>query len=503
MPTGKPWKATVKWYKGKYSSFFVPYYCAIPILAAHIYMDPNWRYKNSSFNQLIRILTPMLLIYTLIWFLLGPYMALKREIAYIKRFNKYSSSHSEYYAQLIARLNRMNALSYDLIFFADPSDRVMEMRVLLKEFHIFMDMARRYRRNRTERFWECNYYWREYLGWREGDFPGKEEEEERNLEMNEKQRKIIETHKLALTLFAEKSMSDEQRDIELHNIDWLHLEFQSIIHRRVMEWDDKILDEKFMAILRRHYEFYLRLVPKTEEDQLEVLDKAVLEKRSRGIREEDIRRNKWSARRLNNLKSGYSTSAISVSKVTKRMQAKYGKQELRRQEKKRLEENYKAKKQEQTITRLREIETQKTTTGLHLWERAEVNLPMANIHTAKLFDVKVMVDAGPRVHALFPYAHPGKILKIRYNRDIIEYRDMWDIFHTPRIWHEVADTWNERKYGLIEDSYLWGFEYRLGMQLEECGLMIMGFSEFWVAMVMRFVGGRKDVAVGSMGIGGS
>ncbi|APA06169.1 predicted protein [Sclerotinia sclerotiorum 1980 UF-70] len=57
---------------------------------------------------------------------------------------------------------------------------------------------------------------------------------------------------------------------------------------------------------------------------------------------------------------------------------------------------------------------------------------------------------------------------------------------------------DEKKCGPIEDSYLWGSEYRLGMQLEECGLRVMGFSEFCVRMVMRFVGGKQDVAVGLM-----
>ncbi|KAJ8070805.1 hypothetical protein OCU04_001167 [Sclerotinia nivalis] len=121
---------------------------------------------------------------------------------------------------------------------------------------------------------------------------------------------------------------------------------------------------------------------------------------------------------------------------------------------------------------------------------------MANIHTAKLFDVKVTVDDGP--NPLFHNVPPRKLLKIRCTREIIEYKDARDIFHTPRIWHQVSDNWDERKYGPIEESHLWDYEYRLDMQLEDCGLMIMGFSEFWVGMVMRFVGGRRDVAVESM-----
>ncbi|KAF7868514.1 hypothetical protein EAF04_005045 [Stromatinia cepivora] len=275
-------------------------------------------------------------------------------------------------------------------------------------------------------------------------------------------------------------MSDEQTDLELDSIEWLYLESQSIIYHKVLEWDNESLDEKFMDILRKHHELYLRLILEAEEVQLEM--------RRRGVREKDRRRHKLWTKKLNTLRSWCSTSKLSVSKVNKRMQARQEKQKPKRKDEKRLVKASEAKKQDKSFG---PRETQTTSTNLQLWERSEINLPMANIQTAKLFDVKVIVDEDP--YPLFYNIPPRKLLKIRYDREKIEYKNARDIFHTPRIWREVSDNWDEGKHGPIEESYLWDYQYKMVIQLDDGGLMIMGFSEFWVRMIMRFLGEKQKV----------
>jgi len=55
----------------------------------------------------------------------------------------------------------------------------MDMKFLLRDWHVYMFVVKRYRKNKTGRFKMRNYFWREYLGYRVDDRPSEEEEMER------------------------------------------------------------------------------------------------------------------------------------------------------------------------------------------------------------------------------------------------------------------------------------------------------------------------------------
>lgn len=124
---------------------------------------------------------------------------------------------------------------------------------------------------------------------------------------------------------------------------------------------------------------------------------------------------------------------------------------------------------------------EKPISKLELWERSEIQLHTAEIRKAKLFGLSFDLDVRYK-------------LEKEYNCGCTN-TNVGDRFYTPRIWQEVCDDWDEAKSGAIEESELWNYPYKLHLQLENSGLFIMGLSEKWVGLIMRFLGGKKDIAV--------
>ncbi|KAF7861856.1 hypothetical protein EAF04_007738 [Stromatinia cepivora] len=204
-----------------------------------------------------------------------------KEIPVITRYNECSSSHSENYTEILQCLQRIHQVSLEITFSRNPSpfERITNMRFLLRDWHCYMFKVRRYRKNKVDRFKTRNYFWREYLGYREDDKPSEEEEMEREMVIRGWLDKIIWTQGKALRVFGEKifegtgdqgkilskGMNELLQDIN----DVMEDPRESSLKESAMT---KSHDATIMDLFKRHYVLYSQVVDSSfdfqEEDDL-------------------------------------------------------------------------------------------------------------------------------------------------------------------------------------------------------------------------------------------
>lgn len=125
-----------------------------------------------------------------------------------------------------------------------------------------------------------NYFWREYLGYREDDKPSEAEEVEREIVIREWLHKILWTHGKALRDFGEMIFegTGDQGKILNQRMNELLQDINDVMKDlRESSFKEKarmkLQDAKIMGLLKRHYVLYSQIINPSfdfqEEDDME------------------------------------------------------------------------------------------------------------------------------------------------------------------------------------------------------------------------------------------